>query len=84
MDIPVGMGANHTGDKMTTLELLLTSVYAIIPMFCAYQVVQIGRNMNKRMDEIYSRHTRTEEKILDVIEFKAKRSENDRNKLDKP
>lgn len=70
---------------MTTLELLLTlSVYAIIPMFCAYQVVQIGRNMNKRMDEIYSRYTRTEEKILDVIEFKAKRSENDRNKLDKP
>ena len=70
---------------MTTLELLLTlSIYAIIPLFCAYQVVQIGRNMNKRMDEIYSRYTRTEEKILDVIEFKAKRSENDRNKLDKP
>ena len=70
---------------MTTLELLLTlSIYAIIPLFCAYQVVQIGRNMNKRMDEIYSRYTRTEEKILDVIEFKAKRSESDRNKLDKP
>ena len=70
---------------MTTLELLLTlSIYAIIPLFCAYQVVQIGRTMNKRMDEIYSRYTRTEEKILDVIEFKAKRSENDRNKLDKP
>lgn len=70
---------------MTTLELLLTlSIYAIIPLFCAYQVVQIGRNMNKRMDEIYSRYTRTEEKILDVIEFKDKRSENDRNKLDKP
>ncbi len=70
---------------MTTLELLLTlSIYAIIPLFCAYQVVQIGRNMNKRMDEIYSRYTRTEEKILDVIEFRAKRSESDRNKLDKP
>ena len=70
---------------MTTLELLLTlSIYAIIPLFCAYQVVQIGRNMNKRMYEIYSRYTRTEEKILDVIEFRAKRSESDRNKLDKP
>ena len=70
---------------MTTLELLLTlSIYAVIPLFCAYQVVQIGRNMNKRMDEIYSRYARTEEKILDVIEFRAKRSENDRNKLDKP
>ena len=70
---------------MTTLELLLTlSIYAIIPLFCAYQVVQIGRNMNKRMDEIYSRYTRTEEKLLDVIEFRAKRSESDRNKLDKP
>ena len=70
---------------MTTLELLLAlSIYAIIPLFCAYQVVQIGRNMNKRMDEIYSRYTRTEEKILDVIEFRAKRSESDRNKLDKP
>jgi Tfp pilus assembly protein FimT len=70
---------------MTTLELLLTlSIYAIIPLFCAYQVVQIGRNMNRRMDEIYSRYARTEEKILDVIEFRAKRSENDRNKLDKP
>lgn len=70
---------------MTTLELLLTlSIYAIIPLFCAYQVIQIGRNMNRRMDEIYSRYARTEEKILDVIEFRAKRSENDRNKLDKP
>ena len=70
---------------MTTLELLLTlSIYAIIPLFCAYQVVQIGRNMNRRMDEIYSRYARTEEKILDVIEFRTKRSENDRNKLDKP
>ena len=70
---------------MTTLELLLTlSIYAIIPLFCAYQVVQIGHNMNKRMDEIYSRYTRTEEKILDVIEFKTKRSDSDRNKLDKP
>ena len=70
---------------MTTLELLLTlSIYAIIPLFCAYQVMQIGRTMDRRLDEIYSRYTRTEEKILDVIEFKAKRSENDRNKLDKP
>ena len=70
---------------MTTLELLLTlSIYAIIPLFCAYQVMQIGRTMDRRLDEIYSRYTRTEEKILDVIEFRAKRSENDRNKLDKP
>ena len=70
---------------MTTLELLLTlSIYAVIPLFCAYQVVQIGRTMDRRLDEIYSRYTRTEEKILDVIEFRAKRSENDRNKLDKP
>ena len=57
---------------MTYTELfLLLSIYAIIPLFCAYQVVQIGRNMNKRLDEIYSRYHRTEEKILDVIEFKA-------------
>lgn len=57
---------------MTTLELLLTlSIYAIIPLFCAYKVVQIGQIMDKRLDEIYSRYTRTEEKILDVIEFKA-------------
>ena len=57
---------------MTTLELLLAlSVYAIIPLFCAYKVVQIGRIMDRRLDEIYSRYTRTEEKILDVIEFKA-------------
>lgn len=70
---------------MTTLELLLTlSIYAVIPLFCAYQVVQIGRTMDRRLDEIYSRYARTEEKILDVIEFRAKRSENDRNKLDKP
>ena len=70
---------------MTTLELLLTlSIYAIIPLFCAYQVMQIGRTMDRRLDEIYSRYARTEEKILDVIEFRAKRSENDRNKLDKP
>ena len=57
---------------MTTLELLLTlSVYAIIPLFCAYKVVQIGHIMDRRLDEIYTRYTRTEEKILDVIEFKA-------------
>lgn len=56
---------------MTFPELwFILTIYALVPVFCLYQIRKIGKTLNRELDEIYTRHLRAEEVILDTIEFR--------------
>ena len=55
---------------------LLLAVYGIIPIFCAYMVYKTGKETSDRLDRIYERYNKMDDKIIDFLE---ERNKSDRN-----
>lgn len=51
---------------------LLLAVYAVIPTFCAYMVYKTGKETSDRLDRIYERYNKMDDKIIDFLEERNK------------